>query len=267
MTVSPAERQYILAQVNTLAAEQIVLLWNHAEALTDINFAAYVKQAFPDVVTPFAATAADFAATWYDESPSPTNYIAKPGALPDLKQLESSADWALGANGRDAITRMQGSAQRAIFDSARDTTVQNAETEQGSTWVRHASANACAFCALMATRGSVYASKTSATRVVGRGKALSLNFNPDGTRKAGGQAGGVKLRGTQKLGDKYHDNCHCVAVEVRPGGSYEPPPYVKDWEKAYKDAFAAVPEGMPYDAKNSVLKAVLSNMRTDLGSH
>jgi len=267
VTVSPAERQYILSQVNVLAAEQISLLWNHAEALTDINFAAYVKQAFPDVVTPFAVTAADLAANWYDETPSPTSYIAKPGPLPDLKQLESSADWALTADGRDAVARMQGTTQRAIFDSARDTTVANAQSERGSTWARHASANACAFCALMATRENVYASEHSALHVVGRGKDFSHNLNADGTRKAGGQAGGVKLRGAQKLGAKYHDNCHCVAIEVRPGGSYEPPSYVQDWKRAYQDAFDAVPEGTPYDKQNSILKAVLSNMRSDLGSH
>jgi len=262
MTVSPAERQFILSQVNVLAAEQISLLWNHAEALTDINFATYVKQAFPDVVTPFAGTAADLAANWYDETPSPTNYIAKPGALPEPSMLEASASWALSATGR-----MQGTAQRAIFDSARDTTLYNVDHEAGATWARHASANACAFCVLMATRGNVYASKKSALGVVGRGKDFSTNFNADGTRKSGGQAGGVKLRGTRKLGEKWHDHCHCTAIEVRPGGSYEPPPYVEDWNKAYRKAFNAVPDGMAYDSQNSVLKAVLSNMRSDLGSH
>lgn len=274
MTVSPAERQYILAQVNVLTAEQIALLWSHAEALPDINFAAYVKQAFPNVVTPFAVMAADLAANWFDETPSPTSYIAKPGPLPDLKQLESSADWALGANGRDAIARMQGTAQRAIFDTARDTIVSNVAAETGSRWARYASANACAFCRLLATRGNnlygsttLYTSEQSALRVVGQGKDFSTNFTADGKRKAGGQAEGVKLRGTQKLGDKYHDFCRCVAVEIRPGGSYEPPDYVKDWQRAYDDAFAALPSGMRYDNQNTVLKAVLSNMRSDLGSH
>lgn len=267
MTVSPAERQYILSQVNILAGEQISQLWNQAETLADIDFAAFIKRAFPEVVTPFAATAADLAATWYDESSSPTNYIAKPGALPDLDKLESSAGWALGADGRDAVARMQGTAQRAIYDSARDTIVSNAQSESGSTWARYASANACAFCALMATRENVYASAHSAVRVVGRGKDFSTNFNADGTRKSGGQAGGVKLRGTQQFGEKYHDDCHCVAVEVRPGGTYEPPAHVQDWKQAYDKAFAAVPDGTPYDQKNSVLKAVLSNMRSDLESH
>jgi hypothetical protein len=208
MTVSPTERQYILSQVNVLAAEQISLLWSHAEALTDINFAAFVRQAFPDVVTPFAVTASDLAANWYDETPSPTNYIAKPGPLPDPHQLESSADWALGANGRDAIARMQGTAQRAIFDSARDTTLYNVEHEPGSKWARHASANACVWCRMMSTRGAVFHTRKSAM--------------------------------------KSHDFCHCVAIEVRPGGlRYSPPAYVQDWNDQYQKARADAGSGDP----------------------
>ena len=162
---------------------------------------------------------------------------------------------------------MSGTLQRAIFNGARETTVLNVESEQGSKWVRYASPNACAFCAVMATRQPVYNSEHSALRVVGRGKAFATNFNPDGSRKSGGQAKGVKLRGTQKLGEKYHDDCHCVAVEVRPGDTYDPPEHIRQWQQSYQDAFDAVPEGTPYDNKNSILKAVLSNMRTDLGSH
>lgn len=207
MTVSPAERQYILAQVNRLAADQLAQLWDRAAALADIDFAAFVKQAFPELVDPFAAMAADLAAAWYDETPSPTTYIATPALLPDPEKLAASVDWALGANGRDAVGRMQGTAQRAIMDAARETIVSNAAAETGSKWVRYASANACAFCALMATRENVYASEHSALHVVGRGKNVSQNFNADGTRKSGGQAGGVKLRGAQQFGEKYHDNC------------------------------------------------------------
>jgi hypothetical protein len=47
------------------------------------------------------------------------------------------------------------------------------------------------------------------------------------------------LRGEQKLGDKYHDGCHCVAVAVRLGESYEPPDYVGQWEQDYSAAVRA----------------------------
>lgn len=263
---TPSERQRILAHVAKLADVALKDLWAKVSTLSDVDFAAYIVAAFPDLIDPYAALAADVATQWYDETPSDSTYVASPGPMPALERLTTSAQWALGADGIKALDRLSGTAQRAVFDSARDTTLYNVDREPGSTWARHASANACAFCVLMATRGAVYASKTSALRVVGRGKDFSTNFNADGTRKAGGQAKGIKLRGARKAGQKFHDDCHCVAIEVRPGGSYKPAPYVKDWKRAYKDAFDAVPDGMAYDSDNSVLKAVLSHMRTDLGS-
>jgi hypothetical protein len=263
VTISPKERQYVLGQVTKLAAEQLTQLWNQAAALSDIDFAAFVTQAFPELVDPYAAMAADLAATWYDESPSTTNYTATSGPLPVAEQLTSSAAWALGADGMQALDRMQGTLQRAINDSARDTIVHNSYLEPKSRWVRHASANACEFCKMLATRteSGLYSSENAALRVVGRGKDFSTNFDAEGNRKAGGQAKGVKTRGARQLGEKYHDHCHCVAVEIRPGQSYTPPPYVEQWRSDYSKAFAAVPDGTPYDDQNSVLKAVLSEWR------
>lgn len=267
MATTPRERQRILTEVARLAGVALDSLWNQVSSLSDVDFAAYLVAAFPDLVDPYAALAAELATDWYDQSPSTTRYVAQAGPLPIQEQLTASAQWALGAKGTNALERLSGVMQRAVYDGARDTIAYNVDHEPGSKWARHASANACAFCALMASRGEVFGSKTSATRVVGRGKAISLNFNPDGSRKSGGQGKGVKTRGTRKLGEKWHDHCHCVAVEIRPGSTYKPAPYVERWKQSYKDAFAAVPDGTAYDDQNSILKAVLSNMRTDLGTH
>ncbi len=263
MTVSPKERQYILGQMTRLAADQLTQLWNRAAELSDIDFAGFVTQAFPELVDPYAAMAADLATTWYDESPSTTNYTAEPGPLPATERLTSSAVWALGANGTEALDRMQGTLQRSINDSARDTIVHNTYLEPKSRWVRHASANACEFCKMLATRteSGWYSSENAALRVVGRGKDFSSNFRADGTRKSGGQAKGIKTRGTRQIGEKYHDRCYCVAIEIRPGQSYTPPPYVEQWRSDYRKAFNAVPDGTPYDDQNAVLKAVLSEWR------
>lgn len=268
MPTPPSDRQRILTQIAEMAVVALRDLWRRASLVPDIDFAAFLIEAFPEAVDPYAALAAEVAAEWYAETVSVNKaFVSLPGALPLREQMLKSAQWALGGDGTVALDRMSGTAQRAVFDSARETTLYNVEREPGSTWARYASANACAFCALMATRGQVYASKKSALRVVGRGKDFSTNFNADGSRKAGGQAGGVKTRGRRAVGEKYHDDCHCVAVEVRPGGSYEPPPHVENFARAYRDAFDAVPNGTAYDKQNSVLKAVLSNMRTDLGTH
>ena len=270
MTVSPGERQLILTQIGRLAEQDVATLWRQAEALPSGEFAGFIAEAFPEVVDPFAALAADTAAVWYEDSPSASDYIPTAGPLPVAEQLQSSAAWALGADGLDGLTRLQGTMQRAVFDAARNTVLHNIDSEPGARWARHASSNACAFCALMATRGAVYASKQAAERVVGRGKEMSLQERriraAGGTRFEGRTAaGGVKTRGTQKAGEKYHDRCHCIAVEVRPGQSYQPPSYVQQWDEAYIAATRETPKVGKYGAIDP--NAVLAHMRSSLGTH
>jgi hypothetical protein len=86
---------------------------------------------------------------------------------------------------------MAAASERLTLTGERDTvaaTVEDSDEILG--WRRVTDANPCAWCALLASRGSVYLSETSATRVVGR----------RGT-----------ARGNQGLGDAYHDGCTCIA--------------------------------------------------------
>ena len=253
MATSPTERKQILAELVRMAGGDLSALWRRAESLDSAAFRSFLIEAFPAVVDPYAAAAADLAATWYDDAAPELRYIAQPGPLPVADQLQSSTSWALNTTqGADALGLLSGTLQRAIFDAARNTTVANVESEPGARWARHASANACEFCRMLATRSAVYASKEAATRVVGRGKEMSAADRRDraaGRKRRSGDAkgqflaGGVKSRGNQKLGDKYHDHCHCTAIEVRPGKSYQPAPYVEQWEQQYQDARKAAAKG------------------------
>lgn len=144
----------------------------------------------------------------------------------------------------------------------------------GTRWARHASSNACSFCKVMATRSAVYRSESSALTVQGRSVDLSVSdrrrlrqgqgfasmseispaaidealgrrsryVSARAAKKAGKLVGDKKvgsLRGKRKYGDKFHDHCHCTAIAVRPGHSYEPAPYVEQWEQDYVDAVKA----------------------------
>lgn len=260
MATSPNERRQLLSELSTLAIRDLVTVWERAK-VADVAFAAFLVDAFPEIATTYALVAADLAADWYQSSAPALPYRAVVAPTPPVEALTRSARWALGADGDEALSRMSGTMQRAVYDGARGTILLNVESE-GSRWARHASANACEFCKLLATRteDSLYTSRESALRVVGRGKDFSTNFRADGTRKAGGQAQGVKARGPRKVGEKYHDFCHCVAVEVRAGQSYTPPPYVEQWQQDYQTAWDAVPDGTSY-ADNGVLRAVLAQWR------
>lgn len=290
MAVSPAERQYILSQIGRAAEADLKTLWQQAEALPSNEFARFIIEAFPELADPYAALAADAAAVWYDDSPTPSVYVATPGPLPVAEQLTSSATWALGATGTEGLTRLQGTLQRTVFDAARDTVLHNVDSEPGARWARHASANACAFCAMAATRGAVYTSKAAAETVVGRRTEITLGdrrkiaaglmtreqayenraryVSARAAAKAGKAVGDEKARqtrGVQKLGKKYHDHCHCIAVEVRPGQSYQPPEYVQKWEEAYIAASRETPKVGKYGAIDPT--AVLAHMRASLGTH
>lgn len=153
MPVSAAERRFIMDQLGRRSQEDMIQLWDRAGGLADIDFFAFVSEAFPDIVIPYHQLAAEFAATAFEEDfpdmvTTTAAVIADP---PPVEQLRKSAEWALGADGRKALDRMAGTIQRHIYDGDRDTTAINAEA-RGMRWVRVARPNACAFCRLLASR-------------------------------------------------------------------------------------------------------------------
>ncbi|MFC9768491.1 hypothetical protein [Rhodococcus jostii] len=238
---SLAEQRAILTELHRLGVADLNLLWQHAQGAGDIF--EFMVDAFGELVAQYGVTAAELSTLWYQEAAPHLAYAAVPAAVPELVQYAQSARWALSASDSTAVLgRLSGTLQRNVWGMARETTLLNADTEPGARWARHASANACEFCRMAATRGAVYTSKASATRVVGRGKDT-----------------GIRVRGAQKVGDKYHDHCHCMAVPVRPGRAYQPPDYVEKWEQDYIAAVRATPGAGGHGAVD--VKAVLSTMR------
>ena len=206
MAVSAPERQFLLNELDRLARNDLVQLWAVAEALDSNAFVAYLLQAFPELVDPYHQAAGELAATWFEASAPASTYVARVTDPLPVDKLVTSARWALGGDGRQALDRMEGTLQRAVFDGARDTTLLNVQTTR-STWARYASANACAFCRLLATRGDAY-------------------------------------RSEQTAATKVHDHCSCLPVEVR-DNDYTPPDYVNQWQEQYITARRNAESGDP----------------------
>ena len=249
--MDPSELRSALVDLNTLMVSDLAALWRAVDG-QDVEFLRDALQAeVPGVVDPYLAAAGDITADWYEAQAPDLNYVARPAALVDEGQLQATARWAAGTvltkSPVSPLDLLAGSMQRALFNESRETIVENAEVEPGARWARHASANACEFCRMVATRGAVYTSESAASRVGGRGVDESTNIG----RRRGGRARGIRARGNQSIGDKYHDHCHCIAVPVRPGQSYNPPSYVEEWEAEYTRARQAA-DGV--DAK-SILSA------------
>ena len=195
-------------------------------------------EAYPEIVGQYANAAGLLTADWYESLPGdPTFRAAAAPVLPE--RLEGTARWAAGEifTGGRVEEIVAGSAKRHVFNASRETVIENTSRE-GATWARYASANACPFCRMLSTRSDVYTSEAAATRVGGRGST-------------GKRGKGIRTRGNQSIGSRYHDNCRCMAVPVRGGDTYSPPDYVEKWEAEYSEARKAA-DGV--DAK-SILAA------------
>lgn len=259
MATTPTERQKILVQLHTLALEDLVKLWRAASGmdLESRAFRTLIQEAYPEIPAKWGTAASEFATLWYDDAAPDLAYRATPAPLHPVEQYTDNARWALGAAGEKALDRLASDLQWSMFDMARETIVGNVRMEAGSTWARYASATACAFCRVMATRGAVYSTEESATTVGADRWEWWRNYKG---QKRGGKIGRRgRVRGSKQAGDTYHPNCHCIAVEVRPGMSYEPPAYTEKWQQDYIDAsWLAAPNVGAGD-----LKDILHHMRAN----
>lgn len=205
-----------LVDLTALTVRDLLALLRTAQGRDAQFIRDLLVEAYPEIVGQYANAAGLLTADWYESLPGdPTFRATAAPVLPE--RLEGTARWAAGAifTGGKLDEIVAGSAKRHVFNASRETVIENTSRE-GATWARYASANACPFCRMLATRGDVYASEAA--------------------------AGG---------GSSYHDNCRCMAVPVRGGDTYSPPPYVEKWEAEYSAARKAA-DGV--DAK-SILAA------------
>lgn len=151
MPVSAAERRFILDQTVNLAQADVAKLWSAAERQSDVEFARYVIEAFPQIVDPYHQLSAMTSATFFENDFPDMKGPVVPAAPLPTEQLAKSAEWALGADGRKALDRMYGTVHRAIYDGDRNTTVVNSQP-RGMRWVRVARPDACVFCRMLASR-------------------------------------------------------------------------------------------------------------------
>ncbi|MFI1913474.1 hypothetical protein [Nocardia sp. NPDC020380] len=213
------EFREVLGDLNTVMVRDIDSMFRAAsrKGISSAEFWRLIVQAYPEIVAPHMSAAGELAAFYYDSQAPELTFRAAPAPLPATAQLQASARWALKSPA--AVDLLSGSAQRVLFGQARETVSLSAGRERGATWARYASFTACPFCRMNATRGDVYRSEDTADM-------------------------------------QFHDNCRCMAVPVRPGGKYEPPAYVEQWEDEYKAARAAADSGDP----NAILSAWRRNL-------
>lgn len=193
---SPAEVSNFQQLVTNLAA---IAVNRVSGLLASTQESALLQEAYPQTVDPFIAAAGQLSAEWYQSLNPDSDYAVETGPTLPVSVLQKNVRWALTQT--DVFGALTGSAERQVFTATRNTVLFNAERERVR-FARYASANACPWCRVLATREAVYYTQESAV------------------------AG--------------HDNCHCIAVPVRGSDVYTPPEYVQQWLKDYQDARAEV---------------------------
>lgn len=199
--------------------------------------AVLLREQVPVLVSTYGAEAAAVSADFYDDVRyaavgATAAYTATLPPMPGDEVVQDALGWALAPlyvgdpDQEAALRRAAGKLQGLVSGTGRDTIEYNASRDPvGTRYARYASPTACAFCRMLATRGADFRTKESAERVVGE--------VDDEGRQTRGQ------RGTQPLGEKYHDNCKCIAVPVFPGDRYEAAPHIREWGNQYTAASRA----------------------------
>ncbi len=225
--------QASVGDVSTLAMADLLDFWRSITIAGDPGaVAGDVRGVLPDLVDAYVPLAAEVGASFYDDARAAAGssgaYLARLADPPAAGRVQELISWGVAPLFRVdspdpdlALSRLTGGTQRIVADGARETIEANVAADPAAPrYARHASANACAFCAMLATRGAVYHSEADA-------------------------------------GADFHDHCHCVAVPVFRGDTYEPAPYVKHWEDAYLAARKEV---------GGKTKDILAHMRLSLGA-
>lgn len=196
--------------VSTLAVAELASQWADLPD-TPLALAGPLAELLVELYGDFSPLAATIAADFYedlrDQASVPGSYTAVLAPEASVDQIQASASWASSGAWLDdqkALRDAAGSLDRAITTRDRETISLNVGRDPAAPrYARHASANACAFCAMNAARGPVFRSSDAAAT-------------------------------------KYHDFCACTAVPAWRPSDYQEAPYVADWRQAYYDATQSV---------------------------
>lgn len=173
------------------------------------------------VIDQYARTSAALGAEFYDAQRDaagvPGVFTVPVADPPPEGKTEASLRWAtkdvwerdpdvateaqaqpLAVRLEQAAKKAEAVAQKLVADTGRGTVLEAVRQDpQATAWARTAALGACAFCKLLASRGSVFAQDT--------------------------------------VGFRAHDGCHCAATPVFRGQRFELSPQAAEWARLYEE--------------------------------
>lgn len=238
------EHKRRVTDITTLAVDELVSLFREFSLDDAARAQAQMIELLPLLGDEYADMISVASGDWYEDLRAEAvggRYTARLADPPRDGQYRALAGWAaqpLYENGDTllVLSRLTGGLQRLIRQSGRETIIENADSDPVNAdsevrYRRATAAGACAFCAMLATRGAVYHDEQVETNITGR-----------------------------RWKFKAHDFCNCEPVPVFPGDDMETPSWYADYESAYKAAVQRV-------GNSADTKAILAAMREILGSN
>lgn len=209
----------------------------------------------PELGNKYGIASSEVSAQFFDEL-NQLQEVKKPIAPETLREMppsywQSLAGWGTAEGGID-WTKMAGGLTRRLSEMAADTMVGNAELQGGLSAQRVPRIGCCAFCSMLASRGAVYSPGSSA-KVVGRGKPVPEK------RSRGGVAKGIRPRGSQRIGDDFHDYCRCRVVTVTKNNSVQLSKEADKHFGLYEEARDRVNSGLELNVIQSRVGGKLKN--------
>lgn len=270
-----------LDSLSTAALGDLRALLAEVEGMDPDRAKRVLFAAFPDLFNPYAAASSEVSASFYEEVRDLSN-VGGSFAADSLGGVEAERWNSLVGAGTQPRMLEQGASNlmfqflaggltSILTTIAADTIVGNAAIDPAPMgYQRVPKPGCCAFCGMLASRGASgttnYSSEDAALRVVGRGVPVEKTRG-----KRGGQGKGIGPRGSQRIGEKFHDHCKCRAVPVTKDNYVE---MQADAEK-YFDSYAVARESVSNVRKTdgyqgfgdqaTSQKMILAEMRQSLG--
>lgn len=201
VTAWAAEQEALTALVAAEFASQA----SDLVALDPAVAAGLIRELSAEIADEFGRVSSLLSAEWYEDLRPTTGFDA---ILldPDIDKLQTDLGWAMRdlfaeiPDAEKALSLSEQVTDLAVANAGRGTIITNARRDPLEVrYTRHASANACAFCAMLASRQAVYRSEETA-------------------------------------GEEVHRKCHCTFVPVWPGQEVEEAPYVAQFRDDYYSA-------------------------------
>jgi len=248
--------------LTVLAFSDIEALLNSLDQSDPVALREALLDLLPAAIEPYIGGSADLAALWYEELRNQTERARMAavvaGATVNEAQIAAMTRRAMaplfGKSESTVFALLAGSVQRLISNAGRDTIRTNVMRDRIRVgYARIPQPGCCAFCSMLASRGAVYNSASSAGAVQGRGMALGSTAG-----KRGGQARGVKTRGDQDLGDRFHDFCRCRVAPIFVGDSL-----ASDVAEEHQEVYRS---NIEFRGDRAIdMRATLANIRAETG--